>query len=485
MLEQTSLIERPDKIYNIDESWFNPRNEKKQKVVVNGASAMPYKVFQGAHAHVTLTLCIRADGEWVPPMFTFKGSIPGNDDLHVTGPTKAFYSQSQSGHIDSDLYFEYIKHIEPLLHPDRPVVILQDNHSCHENSALIEFCLAKKIHLFNFPPKVTHLIQPLDKMFGYFQDVFQQKRNDALVIQQSNLPQSKIPILTRFTMDSIPKSEIRKSFAKTGIYPVNREAITRDLLVGDQPKIANAPQKDIETPLLMEAYDENDREINSVCVPMDVFHADKEVQTDPPSHLPCSECTQNDVALHPAVAAGIIDIGLATAFIPDACSAQTARPNKRTTQRNKNKKARWLTSESEMQRKIEQQQKEAEEQNRKRQEKEDKEAKKREKEEEKQQRKIQREENQAARKRANEIAKEKRLLLKRQNAEERRNRAKRQKKMKPICSNGRLEEGQCPTCSSFPSEIDIILCVLCNERFHKHCIDEESFITICSECRLK
>ena len=72
MLEQTMLIDRPDKIYNIDESWFNPRDEKKQKVVVNRSSAMPYKVFQGAHPHVTLTLCIRADGEWVPPMFTFK-----------------------------------------------------------------------------------------------------------------------------------------------------------------------------------------------------------------------------------------------------------------------------------------------------------------------------------------------------------------------------------------------------------------------------
>ena len=90
--------------------------------------------------------------------------IQGSEDLHLTGPKKALYTQSQSGHIDSELYLEYIKHIEPLLNPERPVVILQDNHSCHENSALIEFCLAKQIHIFNFPPKVTHLIQPLDKL---------------------------------------------------------------------------------------------------------------------------------------------------------------------------------------------------------------------------------------------------------------------------------------------------------------------------------
>ena len=79
MLLHTLLLNEPSRIYNIDESWFNPRDEKNQKVVVNGQSKMPYKVFQGAHPHVTLTLCIRADGDWVAPMFTFKGSIPAKD----------------------------------------------------------------------------------------------------------------------------------------------------------------------------------------------------------------------------------------------------------------------------------------------------------------------------------------------------------------------------------------------------------------------
>ena len=153
MLVQTLLSDQPSRIYNIDESWFYPRDKKNQKVVVNMYNKMPYKVFQGAHAHVTLTLCIRADGDWVAPMFTFKGSIPAKDELYLTGPKNAFYTQSEPGHIDSELYFEYLKHIEPLLNPQRPVVILQDNHSCHENSDLINFCLEKQVHLFTFPQK--------------------------------------------------------------------------------------------------------------------------------------------------------------------------------------------------------------------------------------------------------------------------------------------------------------------------------------------
>ena len=70
-------------------------------------------------------------------------------------------------------------------------------------------------------------------------------------------------------------SDFRDSFAKTGTYPVNKAAITRDLLVADQPKNANVSQRNIEPTLLMEAYDEDDREINSVCVATDVLHAEK------------------------------------------------------------------------------------------------------------------------------------------------------------------------------------------------------------------
>ena len=239
-------------------------------------------------------------------------------------------------------------------------------------------------------------------------------------------------------MESISRSTIKDTYAVTGIYPVRREAITRDLLVADKPTTTIVNQPNIETPLLMEAYDEDNREINSVCVSTDDFHVEKEVQTDPPSHLPCSECITNNVALHPAVASGIVDIGLAAAFIPDACTAQTSGLNKRVGQRNRNKKARWLTSESEIQRKTELKQKETEQQNRKIQARENKEAKKKEKENEKQRRKIQREENQAARTREKQVAKETKPALKRQKAEERRNRVKHQVASKPLTMNGRL-----------------------------------------------
>ena len=257
MIESLGLQDKPARLYNIDESWFNPRDEKQQKVVTRRDNTMPYKIFPGLQPHITITLCIRGDGEWVPPMFTYKDNLPKTQEFFESGPKDAIYTVSGSGHIDTELYFTYIKHIEPFLNQDRPIVILQDNHSSHENPELIEFCMSKNIHLFNFPPKVTHLIQPLDKLFGTFKDTLNKKRQEALMMQGKNLSQAKMPILSRFTMDSISKDTIRDTFRETGIFPIDRSIITPDLLIGDIPEIRRDTDNiNHDTPLIMEVSEE-------------------------------------------------------------------------------------------------------------------------------------------------------------------------------------------------------------------------------------
>ena len=240
LLSENNIFDVPCRIYNIDESWINPNTAKQRKVVVPKDNPMPYKIFGGAEPHTTLTFCICADGTWVPPMITFKDNIPGDVELVNDGPQHALYTSSSSGHTDSELYFRYIQHIEKHLNRDRPVVILQDNLGSHENMALIEFCISHGIHLFNFPKKTTHLVQPLDKLFGHFKTRFEQKREEAVYMQGRSLSRSKIPAVVRFTMDSFGPHFIKGTFAKTGLCPFNRKAIARELLVGVRPTKSTA-----------------------------------------------------------------------------------------------------------------------------------------------------------------------------------------------------------------------------------------------------
>ena len=243
LLTENNICDVACRIYNIDESWINPHTTKQQKVVVSRENRMPYKVFGGVEAHTTLTFCICADGTWVPPMITFKDNIPSDTEFLDSGPQHALYTTSASGHTDSELYSKYIEHIDRHLHPDRPVVILQDNLASHENIGLIEFCLARGIHLFNFPKKTTHLVQPLEKIFNNFKTTFERIREDAVYMQGRNLTRSKLPAVVRFTMNSIGADLIKGSFEKTGLCPFNCNAIDSGLLIGEPSyKSCNDPK---------------------------------------------------------------------------------------------------------------------------------------------------------------------------------------------------------------------------------------------------
>ena len=71
-------------------------------------------------------------------------------------------------------------------------------------------------------------------------------------------------------------------------------------------------------------------------------------RTDPLQSLPCSVCFANDGTVHLAVAAGIVSIGMTAVFIPKT-STSSQKVIKKASKRSLTK-ARWLTSELEIQR---------------------------------------------------------------------------------------------------------------------------------------
>ena len=100
-----------------------------------------------------------ASGKWLPPLFIFKGTVPTTDNSFFTSvPENALFAATDSGHIDSITYLNYIKHIEPFLGQERPVVIFQDNLGAHETFELVQFCTQSGIHLYNIPAKTSHIL---------------------------------------------------------------------------------------------------------------------------------------------------------------------------------------------------------------------------------------------------------------------------------------------------------------------------------------
>ena len=110
-------------------------------------------------------------------------SIPRGNDFIDEGLPHYLHSASDYIHIDSSLYFQYIKHVEPHLSKTRPVVILQDNLMAHDDYDIVELCVDRKIHLVN------------DNIFGSLQNPIQNKAREAYLFSQIGISKSKIPIL--------------------------------------------------------------------------------------------------------------------------------------------------------------------------------------------------------------------------------------------------------------------------------------------------
>ena len=94
-LEEYGLVDQSHRIFNIDESWFSPSEEKRQKVIVGKGRKNAYKVSDGISEHITMVIGASFAGQWLPPFFIFKGSLPttGNGFL-TTGPQNALYGDT-------------------------------------------------------------------------------------------------------------------------------------------------------------------------------------------------------------------------------------------------------------------------------------------------------------------------------------------------------------------------------------------------------
>ena len=366
-LDEIHILDNPERIYNIDESWFSGKNQTKQnKVVVPKKVDIPYVLNNVSREHVTITMCICANGSIQPPMLTFSKSYPSDHDFHQLGPVNGCYTVTESGHIDVNSYITYVKHLEPMLCEDRPVVIFQDNLFAHESPELVEFCFAKQIHLYNFPSKSSHLLQPLDKMFGTLKAAIERKRKEALLVSPEGVSKGKLPILLRYAITAIGEHVVKNTFATTGLCPLDSTAIPDTQLVGDEPTVTVKPAPaspiptvkqyaDVHQPTFVMDVDTDGKHddggsdggvVGNVEYVVERGPIDMHVQTDPVKSLPCSICKDNDASVHPAVTAGFVDLQLASVFLETAKKAVT---KKRVVRRDFSL-GKCLTTQSEVQR---------------------------------------------------------------------------------------------------------------------------------------
>ena len=89
-------------------------NRSCMKVLAPRGSKHPYQQSHVGGEHVTALVCIRADGEVMPPMVIYKTCLPKTAYKEM-GPSGAMYRATESGFINAMLYKEYITYLDTLI----------------------------------------------------------------------------------------------------------------------------------------------------------------------------------------------------------------------------------------------------------------------------------------------------------------------------------------------------------------------------------
>lgn len=158
---------RPGRIYNMDETGMSTVPNIVPKVVSTSGKKAVGKISSAERGELTTAVCaMSAVGSYLPPVLIFKRKRQKPELLNGAPPgTEMFVSDS--GYINSDLFFQWIQHFQKHTNAtkENPVLLILDNHSTHQSLETVLYCRENGIILLSIPPHSSHKVQPLDRCF--------------------------------------------------------------------------------------------------------------------------------------------------------------------------------------------------------------------------------------------------------------------------------------------------------------------------------
>ena len=173
-------------------------------------------------------------------------------------------------HLTTVFFSHFLNHAPPA----RPLLLLLDGHSTHQNPQFFTKAAREQVVVFCFPPNTTHLSQPLDKgTFGPLKSFW----NEDCHMYLRSYPGEVINdycfnrIFGRAWGRSMMMPNTVAAFHTTGIYPFNRAAVkTLDSVKSLRemtglhfiPLLSPIPSR--RTSKAQSEVEDNDKEVSSV-----------------------------------------------------------------------------------------------------------------------------------------------------------------------------------------------------------------------------
>ena len=160
-------------------------------------------------------------------MIIYSKSFPGAN-YQFDGPDDALYARSESGGIDNELFLSWMKVFLRHYGSQRPVILFFDGHASRFTLNVIDLAQENDVILFYLPPHTTHALQPLDvsvcktlkSNFSRVVHSLSFAKKNFVVSKREFARIVKVPFERAFSI-----SNIKGSFTKCGIYPLNPRAV--------------------------------------------------------------------------------------------------------------------------------------------------------------------------------------------------------------------------------------------------------------------
>ncbi|XP_031328883.1 uncharacterized protein LOC116159925 [Photinus pyralis] len=216
----------PERIFNMDETGLSTVPNKLPKVLTTKGKKLVSKVSSGERGQlITAVCCVSASGIYVPPALIFPRKRL-KDELYLNAPPGTLKLISDSGFINTDLFYKWIKHFKTATNPTKesPVLLVLDNHSSHRDLQVIHYCKENHIDLLSLPPHASHRLQPLDVgFFGPLKTAYTNECDNWMVSNPGKvITQMQVAGLFNAAYSRVANLlKAQNSFKSAGIYPYN------------------------------------------------------------------------------------------------------------------------------------------------------------------------------------------------------------------------------------------------------------------------
>ena len=235
ILEEYELQDKPQFIYNLDETVIQSENTPPELVAPRKNKPQAITLPRLTAYTTTMIACVNGVGKSIPPYFVFKGKH--SDPKLMNGASLGAKGvMSDSGWSTSMIVRYYLEdHFLPHVRKDsdkkQPILLICDGHLSHISSHINEWANSNNVILFVLPAHTSHLLQPLDvSVFGPFKKYYY---SECAAYMKSNIGQT----ITRYKvcemackayLKAMTPENIISGFKKTQIYPCSTVAVKKE-----------------------------------------------------------------------------------------------------------------------------------------------------------------------------------------------------------------------------------------------------------------